>query len=375
MQKVDTAHSDTVEASWDSFCDELKAAGRTIQRPEAPDTLLDRTEGWRLLSRYTRLGLQMMLEFADPDFPVFYAASDDTIKVFLPNPDNIYCNASIAGDREYRIRGQRGSVAYLSFGTKANRYAVDGTMASTGELEAADMEIAPDGSFELVLSRQPQPGNWLPMAEDSSMVIVRQTFLDRATETPAQLGIERIGAPPAPAPLSGAALSGGLARASAFVRGTARLVADWSQLVAQRPNELAAEPYAAAAMRVGGDPKICYYHGFWRLAPDEALVIDSEVPDCPYWNFQLANYWLESLDTVHRQVSVNQHGARYNADGSVTLVIAAEDRGVGNFIDTDSHRSGGMLLRWVGARNHPVPRCRVVKLDTLATPTSVAPSG
>jgi hypothetical protein len=308
----------------------------------------------------------MMLEFADPDFPVFYAASDDTIKVFLPNPDNIYANASIAGDREYRIRGQRGSVAYLSFGTKANRYAIDGTMASTGELEAAGMEIAADGSFEIVMSVRPQPGNWLPMAADSSMVIVRQTFLDRAAETPAKLRIERIGAPLAPTPLSDAALAGGLARASAFVQGTAKLVTDWSQLVARRPNELAAEPYAAASMRVGGDPKICYYHGFWRLAPDEALLIDSEVPDCAYWNFQMANYWLESLDCLHRPVAVNKHGARYNADGSVTLVIAARDMGVGNFIDTDSHASGGMLLRWVGAKSHPMPRCRVVKLANLA---------
>jgi len=353
-------------ASWDRFCEALKQAGGSILRPDAPDSPLDRAEGWRLLSRFTRLGLQMMLEHGDPDFPVFYAASDETIKVFLPNPDNIYANASIAGDREYRIRGRRGSVAYLSFGTKANRYAIDGTMASTGELDAADMRIGPDGGFEIVLSREPHPGNWLPMAADSSMVIVRQTFLDRATEVPAQLRIERIGAPPAPAPLSPRALAAGLERAGAFVQGTARLVGDWAQRVAQRPNELDAAPYAEDAMRVGGDPKICYYHGYWQLAPDEALVIDSAVPECAYWNFQLANHWLESLDFVHRRVDINKHGARYNADGSVTLVVATSDPGVGNFIDTDGHDRGGMLLRWVSARSHPKPRCRVVKLESLS---------
>jgi hypothetical protein len=360
----------SAQASWEAFCDSLKAAGQTILRPEAPDTELDRAEGWRLLTRYVRLGLQMMLECADPDFPVFYAASDDTIKVFLPNPDNIYCNATIAGDRDYRIRGRRGSVPYLSFGTKANRYATDGTMASTGELEAAEMQIGPDGRFEIVLSQKPQPGNWLPLAPDSSMVIVRQTFLDRAHETPATLSIERIGAPPAPQPLSPERLAQGLSQAAGFVQGTARLVADWAAMVAQHPNQLAAEPYAAASMRVGGDPKICYYHGYWKLEPDQALVIDSEVPDCPYWNFQLANHWLESLDTQHRQVAINKHGARLNPDGSVTLVIAAEDRGAGNFIDTDGHRGGGMLLRWVGAKEHPQPRCRVVKLAELESLSS-----
>jgi len=354
-------------ASWAEFCDALKAAGQVILRPETPVTELDRAEGWRLLSRYTRLGLQMMLEFADPDFPVFYAASDDTIKVFLPNPDNIYCNATIAGDRDYRIRGHRGTVPYLSFGTKANRYAIDGTMASTGELEAADMQFNADGTFEIVMSQTPKPGNWLPMAADSSMVIVRETFLDRASETSATLHIERIGAPQAPPALSAEALDQGLKKAAAFVHGTANLVADWTQMLARRPNELAAAPYAAAAMKVGGDPKICYYHGFWQLAADEALVIDSEVPECPYWNFQLANYWLESLDVQYRAVDINKHGARYNADGSITLVIAAKDVGIGNFIDTDHHSSGGMLLRWVGAKEHPAPRCRVVKLAELGS--------
>lgn len=351
--------------SWSAFCDALKQAGQQVLRDGTPATAFDRAEGWRCLSRFTRLGLEMMLEFADPDFPVFYAASDERIKVFLPNPDNQYANATIAGDRSYRIHGHRGGAPYLSFGTKANRYATDGTMASTGEIEAADMAFDADGRFELIVSAEPQPGNWLPMAADSSMVIVRETFLDRARERPAQFAIERLGAPGAPAPLDAGRLERGLRGAAAFVQGTMQLVTDWAQWVSQHPNQLDAARYAEASMRVGGDPKICYYHGFWRLRRDEALVIDTEVPDCPYWNFQLANYWMESLDFLHRPVAINKHSARHNGDGSVTLVIAAENPGIGNFIDTDGHDCGGMLLRWVGAERHPSPRCRVTTLDQL----------
>jgi hypothetical protein len=69
-----------------------------------------RAEGWRYLSRLARMGLEMMVEFADADFPVFYAASHDTVKIFAPNPDNNYLNATISGKREYRIHGKRGSV-------------------------------------------------------------------------------------------------------------------------------------------------------------------------------------------------------------------------------------------------------------------------
>src|SRR5271170_531148 len=130
--------------SWEDFCDRLKAAGQVILRPETPVTEIDRAEGWRYLSRLTRVALEMMLEHADPDFPVFYSASHATAKIGADNPDNLYFNATIRGDREYRLRGFRGTVPYLSFGTKANRYATEGTMASTGELDGKDLVVSCD---------------------------------------------------------------------------------------------------------------------------------------------------------------------------------------------------------------------------------------
>ena len=62
---------------------------------------------------------------------------------------------------------------------------------------------------------------------------------------------------------------------------------------------------------------------------------------------------------------MNKHNARYNKDGSVTIIIAAEDPGVGHWLDTAGHTSGTILLRWVNAKTHPVPRCKVVKLASL----------
>jgi hypothetical protein len=63
---------------------------------------------------------------------------------------------------------------------------------------------------------------------------------------------------------------------------------------------------------------------------------------------------------------VNSHTARYNADGSATITIAREKRGFSNWMDTDGHTSGHMLLRWTRAKSHPVPECRVVKLEKSA---------
>src|SRR5581483_10951803 len=197
--------------TWEMFCERLKEAGQVILRPEAPAGEIDRAEGWRYLSRLTRIALEMMLEHADADFPTFYSASHATAKIGADNPDNIYLNATITGDREYRLRGLRGTVPVLSFGTKANRYATEGTMVSTGELDGSELIVDSDGSFEVAVSRERRPGNWLPLGADSTLLIVRQTFLDRPKETPATVTIEQVGGPSTPHPLTAERLDRGLA--------------------------------------------------------------------------------------------------------------------------------------------------------------------
>jgi hypothetical protein len=365
MAKDDTALARVSSGRvWEEFCEALKAAGQVILRPEAPDTELDRAEGWRYLTRLTRVGLEMMLEHADVDFPVFYAASHPTAKIGADNPDNIYLNATIAPDRTYRVRGRRNGVPYLSFGTKANRYATDGTMASTGELDAKQMHFTADGGFEVIVSRQRRDGDWLPMADDTAMLLVRQTFLDRPNEKPAEVTIECIDRPSVPRPLDALKLATALDRTAGFVHGTARTFANWAQMFQRTPNAFA-DIDQAFYQRAGGDPNIHYLHGYWTIGADQALVIETPVPECEIWNFQVDNYWMESLDYRYLPVHVNSHTARYEPDGSIRLVIAAEDVGVGNHLTTAGHTSGTMLLRWTRAKSHPIPKCRVVPLASL----------
>ncbi|QKS01403.1 DUF1214 domain-containing protein [Sphingomonas sp. CL5.1] len=347
---------------WRDFCRKLEAIGEVVLGAPIAHTPIDRAEGYRYLTRLTRIALDMHLENADSDFPGFYAASHPTAKIGADNPDNIYMNAAISGARTYRLTGNRGSVPILSFGTKANRYAVDGTMASTGELDSADMAFGPDGGFEIVVSRERASGNWLPLADDSSMLIVRQTFLDHDNEIPATVRIEAIDRPRAtPEPLTAAMLEQGLHRAAAFVEGTARTFLRWTDMLLADANRLATIDQTMF-QKAGGDPTIFYLHGYWKLAPDEMLVIETPIPNCTFWNFQVDNVWFESLDYRHHKIHVNAHGAKPNPDGTVTIVIAARDSGFGNWLDTAGHAHGTMLLRWTGAKDHPVPATRVEKL-------------
>ena len=102
-----------------------------------------------------------------------------------------------------------------------------------------------------------------------------------------------------------------------------------------------------------------------ELAPDEALVIDFTPPECEYWNFQLNNHWMESLDYRYHRIDVNHHGAVPAEDGSVRLVVAHEDPGTANWLDTAGHARGTMCLRWIRADHHPDPRTQLVKRADL----------
>ena len=307
------------------------------------------------------MGLEMNLEFADPDFPCFYAASHATAKIGADNPDAVYQNATISGHNTYRISGSRGSIAYFSIGSKANRYHIDGTLASAGELRGPDLQVAADGTLEIIASAAPQPGNWLKLAPDSSMIIVRQFHLDRSRETQAVLNIERVGGPARPAPLDPTMTASALMRSADFVHGTAATFIRWSELFMTRPNEVP-DFGQDFFQRGGGDPRVFYLHGYWALPPGRALVVQTTVPDSPYWNFQLDNWWMESLDYRYHPVTVNKHTARRDADGGLTLVISPRDLGFGNWMDTCGHASGTLLLRWTDVQTPPIPRTKLVDL-------------
>ncbi len=347
---------------WRTFCAALAECGDVLARPAAPTGPLDQAEGLRYLSRLTRTALNMLVDSADPDFPRLFLLTDDKIKIGADNPDNLYQQCVVSPTRTYRITGQRGSVPYFSIGSKANRYAIDGTMASTGEIEFADMQFAADGSFEIIVSRDAQPGNWLPMADDTSLLIVRQTFDDKHTQAPAEVKIERIGpGPAAPALLTPAAIEAQLLGAARWVQGTAGTFATWSEWFKATPNRIY-EADQSIWQRAGGDPNIWYGHLYFDLQPGEALVIETPVPECRMWNFQIDNWWMESLDHVHQNVWINNSQARLEADGSVVVVCADADPGFGNWVDLAGHRSGTGLWRWIGAHRTLTPQCRVVRV-------------
>jgi hypothetical protein len=349
-------------AAWSEFCRLLEQAGAAILNEGNPADPLDRAEGFRMLTRLLRGALESRLEFADPLHPRLVCTCHETIKIVAENPDTLYLGAAIDGRFEYRLRGWRGEARWISFNTFAGGGFGGGGVGVGAVLHEKDLQVDADGHFELILSQREQRGNWLRLAPETRSLAIRQTFLRKGIDRPAELGIERLDADgAAPAPLDPEHLYRALTICGHYVRGVAEIGAGWARRQAARPNRF----FDAQGddTRLFADPQIRYHQAYFDLSDDEALVVTLRPPVCDYWMIALHNHWMETLDYRHHQITLNSAGARAETDGSVRCVVAHRDPGVANWLDTAGHRRGTVGVRWVGADvADVVPAAEVIKL-------------
>jgi len=332
--------------AWEEFCDNLKAAGASLMYLGTPRDAFDQAEGVRYLSRLTQAGLEAFVEFNDPAFPILRRMVHETIKMGADNPDNYYFNAQIDGrNYEYRITGKRNSVHYFGLFTQNGDYGSTGGLAPCGQLDHNEIEYEPDGSFEVILSKERKGKNWLKIEEETGLVIVRQTFFNRFEEVAAEFHIKNLDGRQAPDPITPAMVDEGLRMAGMFVGGASLIFARWANGFQKHTNKLPLfDPSTSNA--AGGDPNIIYYHSHWKLDPGQALVIEVKPPACDSWNFQLNNYWMESLDYRYFNICINKATATYESDGRVKVIVAHTDPGLPNWINTCGHYQGTMCWRW-----------------------------
>jgi hypothetical protein len=353
------------QAKWAEFCDALKAAGALLGEDGVPQDEQTQAEGLRYLSRIARAALEWYVEFNDPEFPELYKPSHETIKIGADNPDNIYEKAVIDGRYDYLLTGHRGTVDYISMATSKGSYAENFKQIETGFLDSNALATADDGSFQIVLSRNEHEGNWLPIDKDSESLLIRQTFLDRATESPALFQIRRRDSGATPEPLNLTTATANFDKAIAFYQNTLGLFARWSQQIIENPNTLPLWDQSFC-QSVGGDPNILYYHGHFKLKAGQAFRIRLErVPKCQTWNLQVDNYWMESLDYRYQRISLNKHGAAVNTDGSVTLIVTPANLDTVNTLSTAGHTEGTLCFRWVGTDDPVHPQVDIVNLSEL----------
>jgi len=368
------AKDDDFSGVWADFCRALEKAGDSVEFYAPNDDDLDRAEGYRYLTRMLRLGLGVELEHSDPDRPVIWESETPTQKFGGNNPDELYYEAVIDGRSTYRVRGSRGTTPLIELTVYDGRIGSDSRSAYVDHLTEAELTVAEDGSFEVVLSPEPHPGNWIRTTPEARILFIRQYRFDWSTDEPARMQIAREGpALPPPPPLSMAELERKLQRTAGFVAGNAELWPRYSAMaLAIKKNAFMPAMVEEDESRTG-DTQMPQGHtlqpGAFEIAPDEALVIEFTPPaELSYWGFSLLNRWYESLDYRYASVHTNQLRATANADGRVRLVVAHRDPGAANWISTTGHRHGTMLFRWTRPRpdtRYPEIETRLVKLSAL----------
>jgi hypothetical protein len=346
-------------SAWDDFCEHLKSAGRSVI-DRAPEDVFDRAEGLRYVGRIARHALQNFMEERDAQAPVIGGLP----KLGGDNPDYVYTSAALSGEHVYRLRGQMGESSYLGIGSYAGEVGTEEGLSCSGYLDGSALSVEADGSYEVRIACEKQEGNWLPMEAKTSQLMIRELMLDRRNQRSGSFEIERVGGDDAGRPLEPLRYAGQLAGAGAYVEGAIAQFLDWTEAFAAKPNTVPRIP-EHLQVAAQGDPNTHYYGGYYEVSPGEALLIEIVPPECEYWNLQLCNHWLESLDYTRHTVSVNHHTAVADDRGVVRIVVTHRDPGLPNWLDTAGHERGCIILRQVGTPKPYDPVCRVVPLADL----------
>ena len=115
--------------------------------------------------------------------------------------------------------------------------------------------------------------------------------------------------------------------------------------------------------------------GSWKLAPDEALLVEVVPPRGLYWSYSLGNPWWETIDYGAHQSSLNGHQASIDEDGMLRAVIAHEDPGIANWLDTAGHARFRSFCAASARRRRPSPTTRVMQFSEIGAACRREPGG
>ncbi len=349
-----------------------------VLNEERDHDTLEVVEGFRYVTHILAEAIELMGE-GDPERPLFTSMVGPVRKYYGDNPDAIYFQCRVRDDRAYRITGRKDLQSYVSFTV----HGVDPAGSFNGpvlaDINDSDLELAADGSFELIVSPDKQPGTWLQMPPGAHHIFVRNYYRhERSAQTDpdihVQLSIEPLVDPgPAPA-LTDAVYAERLtkavdmlhaATAGLRVFGTPAVV----PFVSNVPNTVGTPwSFRNSGVDAAGAVDIFYSSGTFDLAPDEAIVMEGTLPPSNFTNVMLWNVHMQTLEYRSRRSSLNSAQIQTGPDASYRIVISAKDPGVPNWLDTEGHRRGTIFWRFLLPEADPeLPRCRVVKTAEVAT--------
>ena len=208
-----------------------------------------------------------------------------------PNPDDIYVFSPIRGDLTYRVSGNRGTCKILSFTTQA---VMSGTVdqmpadKAHNDYDDIDLGLALGEDFEVIFSAerparlQRQVGTDRP--GQAGAMYLRYRMYDWANETDPTLSIECLDPVPPKPRLTPEQILDRISEMAKFPKRKTNLYFPMQNGVMERVGWNVFEPIRMPGALV----KQVYWPANFQFDPDEALIIETEIPKrAPYWNIQL----------------------------------------------------------------------------------------
>ena len=374
----DSPGDQALKDAWGDFCRKLERAGDRVFKDYNPATDLHRVDAFRFLTQNLGQVFDLALETKNTQYPLLHTFCNPTRKLGGDCADFVYMQAWIDGDSVYKISGNRGTARFLNFTVQGERpEKVPGTDIPSlhdpfGDIPEANLfghqlHTAWDGSFELYIGGPERGPNWLPSTAKTRKLFLRQGF-DSWDEQPAQLRIERLGmTEPKPLPTHSELLAA-MAWSGTFVEA---LMDDWpDHAIRYSPfvdiDHINAFPPDPAA--IGDDDQKrgrAATNMIWHLAPDEALIVEFDGHD-GFWMMSMMGVFMNSMDYLYRPVSYTPARTHIDSDGKVRLIIAHQDPGFHNWLDTQSFERGNLTYRNLLNTNHTDFATRTVKFAELA---------
>jgi hypothetical protein len=313
----------------------------------------DLHDGFRSVANTLEGGFTLAFE-SDPQRPFFRRIVTRSRKMLGDNPDAIYYTAPVRDDITYRVTGNLAGCVYLSFTVELNSADGGYSTQTAGVLNDTDFDVDADGNFDLVFGGPKRDKNWLELAPGAGEVIVR-CYFEEAEPVAADpnrvvpLTIDPVEPVGPPEPWDDASVAAAWRRAIAFVRN--RTLEQPKPGERQQPEWVSTTPNVFPKPQLPGDfafaaADAAYSMAPYALAPDEALVITGRWPACKFASVAAWNRYLQTFDYAHRHASRNRANTTLEPDGSFRMVVAHEDPGVPNWIDTEQRPFGMLFWRF-----------------------------
>lgn len=300
---------------------------------------------------------------ADPEYPMIVKMISIPGKdIGVPNADCTYQQAVLHGDHTYRIFGNRGTARLFDIEVFSGHSAEMKNFKLVTSLDAEGHNIPTGSDMEIVLSREPQAGMWLPLPDGLTTLFFRQIYYDWENEEPAMMVIEREGAEYPPPPLTQDRFEQRVQAMCGYMRDVTNAMYGPVGAETALSADGTAIPNPEAPMGFSGFTPA---RGYYNCKPGEALILEFTPPETEYWGFHLWNLQGDGLHAHLRQSSINGHQAAVDADGQVRIVISREDPGVKNWLDSHDREFGlvfGRFYKVDAAPDMPLKRVAMTAL-------------